>query len=307
MKPNYERLAKIAAEQDGVVTRKQLKALHLTDKDVGRMVRRRLWLQLQRGVYLLAPGPATWRQLARAAQWAGGKTLALDAGSALLWRGFEGPEEGAIELVITSKNGGACPRGAVVRRPTREVAVSLRDAVRVASIEDALLSFAALSKDREAIEVAVESALASHKTTERKIWLLIGKCSRPGVRGVALLRSVMEGRPEGKPARSFLEIELFRLIRRSGLPLPSRNVDVIDGNGDPREIDLCYVPEKGAIEADSRRWHGTATQKAADRLRQNALEAVGYRFVRVTWSDVFDRPQWVVDQIRQLLGVVVAA
>jgi very-short-patch-repair endonuclease len=179
--------------------------------------------------------------------------------------------------------------------------------VRVASVEDALLGFAAVSGDRKAVEIAVESVLLANKTTERKLWRHIGLNSRSGVRGIALLRSVIENRPFGKPARSILEIELFDLLRKRKIPLSARNVDVIDANGDRREIDLCYLDQKGAIEADSRRWHSTESQTAQDSRRQRALEAVGFEFVRVTWADVFQRPDWVVSEVQRLLLRVVAA
>lgn len=117
----------------------------------------------------------------------------------------------------------------------------------------------------------------------------------------------MTNRPKGKPARSFLELEVLDLIRASDMPLPRRNHDVIDGNGQKREIDLCYVAQRGAIEVDGAAFHSTATQTASDRKRQKALEAVGFRFVRVTWRDAFDRPGWVIEQVSELLCGVVAA
>jgi REase_MTES_1575/Transcriptional regulator, AbiEi antitoxin len=308
MKLNYEGLAKLATDQDNVVTRKQLRALGFSDKQIGAMVRRKLWVQLQRGVYLLAPGPATWRQRARAAQWAGGRPVGLDAGSALLWLGFDGPEENeTIELCLVSGKGLPCPRDAIVRRPKRRISMRTWDGVQVVRVEDALLSFAALSADRRALEVAVESVLLAHKSTERKIWRTIERNSRKGVRGVALLRRVMDCRPEGKPSRSILELEVLDVIRKSDLPMPQRNVDVVDADGRTREIDLCYLPQKGAVEVDSRRWHSTATQVAEDRRRQHALEAVGFEFVRVTWRDVLERPEWIIEEIRRLLLRVVAA
>jgi hypothetical protein len=304
---DYDGLAKLAKNQDNVVARPQLLTLHFSDKQIGLFLERGHWLQLQRGVYLLGRGPATWRQLARAAQLAGGDVVALDAGSALVWWCVEGPKEAEIELVLTSGRGKPEPRGCVLRQPSRSLTVRTREGVRVVCLEDALLGYAASCNDRAAVEFAVESVLLSRRSTERKIWQTIGRNSRPGVRGVALLRSVMEKRPDGKPARSHLELEVLDLIRRSGLPLPARNFDVVDGDGNHREIDLCYVAQKGAIEADSRRWHSTATQKAEDRRRQRALEAVGFQFVRVTWRDVFDRPDWVIAEIRQLLQRIVAA
>jgi very-short-patch-repair endonuclease len=86
------------------------------------------------------------------------------------------------------------------------------------------------------------------------------------------------------------------------LPLPTRNYDVVDANGDDREIDLCYVARRGALECDGQAFHSTATQTEEDAKRQAALEAVGFTFVRVTWWDAFHRPEWVVDQVRSLLG-----
>ncbi|MEY2473086.1 MAG: hypothetical protein QOK28_2415 [Actinomycetota bacterium] len=242
-----------------------------------------------------------------AAQWAGGESVALDAGSALMWRGIDGPEQDTVELVVTTTRGNPEPRDVTLRHPSRAVATRTLDKVRVVGIEDALLGFAAQTNDRKRVEIAVESALLGLHTSERKIWAYIASNSRRGVRGVALLRSVMENRPNGKPARSILELEVIDLLRSRGIPLPDRNVDVIDANGDRREIDLCYLDQKGAIEADSRKWHSTATQTAEDSRRQAALEAVGFEFVRVTWPDVFQRPDWVVAQVQKLLLRVVAA
>ena len=88
--------------------------------------------------------------------------------------------------------------------------------------------------------------------------------------------------------------------------MPTRNHDVYV-DGEHFEIDLAYVSTLGAIEADSRRYHGTATQKAKDRRRQGKLEAAGWTFVRVTWADVFGRPRWVIEQIRTLVCGFVAA
>jgi hypothetical protein len=307
VKPDYARLAKMAATQDNVATRADLHAAGFSDERIESMIRHEHWRQLQRGVYLLAPGGAAWRQTARAAQYAGGAKVALDAASSLLWWGVEVPAPARIDLALLDRRGGPAPRGVRIRYPSRPLRTVTRDGVLVVCIEDALLSFAAVSKNRREVEVAVESALLSRRTTERRLWQSIARNARPGVRGVALLRHVMEHRPQGKPSRSILELEVLDIIRSSDLPVPSRNVEVVDADGNRREIDLCYVEQKGAIEADSRRFHSTATQTAADRRRQEALEAVGFRFVRVTWRDAVDRPGWVVDQIRALLAGVVAA
>jgi hypothetical protein len=200
-----------------------------------------------------------------------------------------------------ARTSGPTPKNVSVHRPSRHQKTVVRDRVLVTTIDETLLDFA-VNASRQLVERAVESALLSRRTTERHIWRVVAMNSRKGVRGVALLRHVMFHRPKGKPARSVLELEVLKLIRTEGLPLPTRNHDVIDANGDQREIDLCYVAQKGAIEADGQAFHSTATQTESDRIRQGALEAVGYTFVRVTWYDRFQRPEWVIEQIRGLLG-----
>ncbi|HUR78519.1 MAG TPA: hypothetical protein VMZ22_11265 [Acidimicrobiales bacterium] len=299
----YTAIVELATETDFVVTRSQLDVLGIGEKRT-RTLRTNQFLQLvQRGVYLAGPAPPSWRQLARAACLAAGTDSWLSHVAALRWRGFTVPEHDNSIHISAPRSDGPVPRDVVVHRPTRPVKVFARDGIRIASIEDALLDFAATA-DRATLEIAVESALLSRKTHERKIWRTIALNSRQGVRGVALLRFVMEHRPAGKPARSILELEVLGVLRRAGLPLPTRNHDVIDGNGDKREIDLCYVLERGAIEADSKAFHSTATQTAKDCYRQRALEAVGFTFVRVTWADVFQRPDWIVAEVTALLGGV---
>src|SRR5205085_896735 len=115
--------------------------------------------------------------------------------------------------------------------PSRPQKTVVRDRVLVTTIDETLLDFA-IDAERHLVERAVESALRSHRTTERHIWRLVAMNSRKGVRGVALLRHVMFHRPKGKPARSVLELEVLDLIRKEGLVLPTRNNDVIDANGD---------------------------------------------------------------------------
>ncbi len=298
----YDDLAKLADATDRVVTREALDRIGFTEQRRRTLVGQRLIQLLHEAVYLIGADSATWRQRARAGVLAGGEDSWLSGLSAVRWWGVTVPEDDESVHISTFRTAGCDPAGVTVHRPRRAVKVLTRDKVRVASIEDALLDFAA-STDRAKLELVVESALLSRKTHERKIWRVIALNSRKGVRGVALLRHVMEHRPKGKPARSILEIEVLDVLRHAGLPLPTRNHDVIDGNGDKREIDLCYVGVLGAIEADGKAFHSTATQTEADKKRQRALEAVGFRFVRVTWADVFQRPDWIVTEVRGLLVV----
>jgi very-short-patch-repair endonuclease len=299
-----ERLARLAAKNEGVVTRAQLLLLGFSDKAISTALARRRWQQLQRGVYLLSPAEPTWRQRVRAASLAAGADGQVCGRTLAAWLGLDGATERVIEISVPY---GKCPEpvGVVIHR-TRHIGPkrTYDDAIPGTSVERLLVDYAALVPV-DLAERAVESALSKGLTPERRIWREIAALGT-AVPGVRRLERLMELRPKGKPARSTFEIELFKLIRQSGLPLPERNHDTwVDG--DHFEIDLAYIDVRGAIEADSERYHGTATQRANDRRRQGELERAGWTFVRVRWADVFGRPEWVIEQIRTLLCRVVAA
>jgi very-short-patch-repair endonuclease len=160
-----------------------------------------------------------------------------------------------------------------------------------------LLDFAATA-DVATLEQAVESALDQHLTAERRIWECISKEGGKGVPGSARLRRVMLERPNGPPAKSVLEIEVSHLLRRADLQNFVRNYPVLDGK---YKIDDAYLAERVAIEADSRRWHSTKTQRANDRKRRAELQAAGWHFESVTFDDVHLRPAETVARIRAAL------
>ena len=53
--------------QGGVVSRRQLRALEVTDSEIERKLRRREWARVHPGVYVEHTGPLTWKQRACAA------------------------------------------------------------------------------------------------------------------------------------------------------------------------------------------------------------------------------------------------
>jgi hypothetical protein len=299
-----DRLAELASKNDGVVSRAQLKKLGFSDHEIHTALTRRRWQQLQRGVYLLSAAPPSWRQRVRAAYLAGGPIAQVSARALAAWLGLDGADEGVIEVTVPYAKRPEL-KGATVHRSRRLGRARIYDgAIAGSSVERLLVDYAA-AVSLPLAERAVESALCKGLTAERRIWKEIADLGE-AVPGVRRLTRIMETRPEGKPARSTLELEVLRLIRASDLPLPTRNHDVYVDD-EHFEIDLAYVAVLGAIEADSRRFHTTATQRENDKRREVALEAAGWTFVRVRWADVFGRPAWVIEQIRALVCRVVAA
>jgi hypothetical protein len=298
-----ERLAKLAKDNDCVATRAELRKAKFSVKEIRTALARKRWQPLQRGVYLLSAGNPTWRQEVRAALAAAGPGAQMTARTLAAWIGLDGATPSVIELVVPCGKGPA-PRGVTIHRTRHPSKKRMYDGLAGTQVERLLVDYAA-AVSLDLAERAVESALTMGLTAEHRIWRELATLGE-AVPGVRVLTRIMEERPNGKAARSTLELDLLRLIRKCDLPLPERNFDVYV-DGEHFEIDLAYVPVLGAIEADSRKWHSTATQKAKDKRRQDRLELAGWTFVRITSADVYGRPEWVVEQIRGLLCGVVAA
>lgn len=58
-----------------------------------------------------------------------------------------------------------------------------------------------------------------------------------------------------------------------------------------------------AIETDGQETHGTPAAFQRDRKRDQILTAAGYRTARITWRQVTDEPNAVVNRIARMLNV----
>jgi hypothetical protein len=301
-----DRIAALAAANDNIVERNELLRLGATDKQIRTRRRRRQLRTLHAGVYLFGAAEPTWRQRVRAGTRAASRGAMASSGTVLALRGIDGAIEGQVEVMVR-RDGGPTPRGVRVHRPRRAVLrPQFVDGIPVTPIERALLDYASAASV-ELVERAVESALLKRLTTEERIWLTIAEFSCFGCRGTGRLKGVMTNRPEGKPARSVLEILVLDLLRKRGVPLPIRNHDVMVDGKPVAEIDLAFVARLFALEADGAAFHSTSTQRKKDKARQKMLEALGWTFLRVTWFDLVTRPDWIVSQVRAALGVSSAA
>jgi Protein of unknown function (DUF559) len=81
--------------------------------------------------------------------------------------------------------------------------------------------------------------------------------------------------------KSPLEAKVLPLVIRLGLPAPFFNapVEIAEGR---IEVDFLWPEQHFALEADSRKFHGTAVAFERDRWRDRELMRAGYSVLRVT-------------------------
>src|SRR2546421_2789239 len=75
------------------------------------------------------------------------------------------------------------------------------------------------------------------------------------------------------------------------------------GSGKVRRPSRLRLPRaRLAIEADGWEFHSGKAAWQHDLRRRNALTALGWRVLNVTWQALSERPEEVLEQVRQVLG-----
>ena len=96
--------------------------------------------------------------------------------------------------------------------------------------------------------------------------------------------------------RSEAERRLRVLCKAARLPAPKMNARVAG-----YEVDAFWPAQRLIVEIDGYRYHGTRQAFERDRRKDAALQAAGYRVVRITWSRLTSEPYSVSAQLGALL------
>jgi len=279
-----QRLARLAAAQDGVVAAAQL---DLSPKGRRTRLAQARLLAVHRGVYAVGHGDLTERGHFRAAVMACGNGARLSrlAGARLLGL-WERPVE---EIHVTVPSGRQPrPRGIVIHRTTHDEHATHVRGIPCTSVARTLVDLAGSPQLEAVFERAERRRLVRPEVIEG---MLRG---RPP--GAAALRALLAThRPRSGPTRSLLERRLLAALRRSGVPEP-----IVNGTldlGVVLEPDLLWPRERVLVELDGLATHGTRTAMRRDRRRDRLAALAGWVPLRFTWDDVDSSLPAVVDDI----------
>lgn len=287
------RLTELASRQHGVVALWQLRALGLGRGAVRVRVARGDLVPLHRGVF--AVGHTALR---RQGHWLAA-VLACGPGAVASHRCAGALHElvrAAAPEVSVPGRGGRERRGFPVHRVLLAPAdLAVVEAVPCTSVARTLVDLAGDLPPR-ALERAVDAAEVAGALDLRAIDEVLERLPRP--RGVVALRAILDG---GGVVRSELERRFLAVVRREGFPEPVVNGHVDLGGGRFAEVDCLFVARRLAVELDGRRSHGTVRGFEEDRRRDAALQALGWRVVRITWRRLHDDRAGVVADLAAFL------
>jgi hypothetical protein len=123
-----------------------------------------------------------------------------------------------------------------------------------------------------------------------------------GRRGLRRYRDVLLTRDGTAPAGTKFARRVGLLLESAGLPAPVSEYPVEYGEANPYFIDLAYpAPRLVAVECIGRIGHDFERAFEMDPVRRNRLQLLGWIVIEVTWRRFVNAPEEVVAEVRRAL------
>lgn len=286
-------LWRVAAEQHGVISHRQLLRIGYSKSTISREATRGRLHRLHRGVYAVGHPASTDHGRCLGAVFACGKEALLShASAAWLWGLYIRCPRRPEVTVPARGHGGAkiVIHHSTILKPEDR---ATRDRIPVTTVARTALDLAARVTKGE-LEGFLERAEKRDLLALAEVDSLLSRCG--GHTGAAPLRDAL-GIYRG-PAfiRSLAERRLLALAKAAALPRPAMNTWVGE-----IEVDAYWERERFAVEIDSYEHHGTRAAFERDPLRHEGLKLIGIDSIRFTARRIEREPGEVAARLKILL------
>ncbi len=291
-------LSRRSAQQHALLTRADVHAAGMTDRQISGRLRSGAWVPVFAGVYRMAAAPVTPEQRTLAAVLACGPgAFASHRSAAWLWELQDRPPE--RPAVSVARGSHPRPVGVELHRVRRVAADRLHERRQIWCTDPlhTLVDLASLVTDRE-LRDAVDRGLASRLVTVAALDAELRRQSAKGRKGIGALRAHLRRGFVGAPPPSMLESRTLRLLASAGIhPIA---VECPTGDGWYR-LDI-QITGAVAVEVSGYRYHWSPEQLSADETRRNRIALSGVLVLTYTWWDISRDSARVVREIRQALA-----
>jgi hypothetical protein len=287
-------LAKLAEQQHGVVSARQLLHLGYSRPAISNAKASGRLHHLHRGVYAVGHGSLTWHSRCLATVLASGsEAVASHLSAAWLW-GLVTSRPGTFDVSVPTRRR-AKPRYARLHyAPLTDDDRAVREGIPATAVPRTLLDIAAILSPTR-----LERALA--RSEERRLFdlrpmdaLLARAGGHPGAG--PLRRALALYRP-APFTRSGLELRFLELVEGAALPGPATAYNVAG-----YELDVYWEAERFAVELDVYETHGSRRSFEEDRIRQETLKLEGIEMIRVTGIRLDREADEVMERVGRLLN-----
>jgi putative AbiEi antitoxin of type IV toxin-antitoxin system len=283
-------IRELASRAHGVVTRSELVDAGLTTDEVKRRREKGLLIPVHRGVYRFGHhAPSLEARYLAAVKACGNEAVLSGRAAAYLWRLAKGSPP---KPEVLTPNDRRVPGVRVHRARRTELAeIGKRQGIPITTVPRTLIDLAA-SLPEDALARACHEAGVLYRTTPTQVDALLSRL--PNAPGRAKLERVLHGKVP--VTLSKLESRFLKLLREGGLSLPITN-----RTADGHRVDCRWPEHRITVELDSYRFHNSRYAWDKDRLREREARSRGDEFRRYTWGDVIEDPEYMLNELRELL------
>lgn len=290
-------IADVAASQFGRVSRPQLLAIGASDNAIAHRVRSGRLRRVRPGVYAIGGSAEGSRERCAAALLDVGPSSLVSHLSAAAEHGMRRPSPLVVDVTT--------PR----RLPVRD---GIRIHTRAVDPQEAqtLDGLPATSPARTLFDLGTMLGSKAHAAAANQAFVdglvTLGELYATGelnarCRGATAFKRLLATLdPEGRRIRSSLEARLNDFLRARRFPPWEQNVRMRIGT-DEIEADVLWRQQRVIVEADGRNPHLAPLTFVSDRRRDRRVQVEGWFPVRITWTDLDDRPDELEDDPRALL------
>jgi hypothetical protein len=300
--PPDRALAQLAVGQWGVVSRAQLVALGLGRGAIEARLRNGRLRRLHRGVYAIGGAHLPPRGRWLAAVLACGPGAFLSHRSAAAHWGLLQSRAARVEVTAPATRRGATGIRLHRARSLDAGDTTTHQGIPTTTVARTLLDLAA-TLHRNHLERALAQAERLRLYDHRAIADVLARSN--GHRGRAILMRATVSDPSW--TQNDFEARFLELVREAGLPEPLVNEAHTGPDHVPITPDFHWPAGNLIVETDGWETHGTRAAFEADRRKDAALTAAGYRVMRFTWREVRDRPGTVVRRLRAVYAAASAS
>jgi hypothetical protein len=290
-----ERLAALAEGQWGVVHRRQLASLGISESTVWRWLEERRIFRLYPRVYAVGHRVLCEEGRLAAALLYAGDGAALSHLTAAWWWGLIDREPPMIHV---SAPGDVASVGTAMLHHPRRLNTTSHRGLQVTTVPQTLLDAAAALPFAK-VRRAVAEAEFGRLVRPEEVMGVLGR-GRPG--SAALRRAIVAHRPELALTRSVLEERFLALCETHGIPRPEVNA-MVRG----LMVDALWRKDRVVVELDGHAAHASESGLERDRARDLTLRAAGYTVLRYTWTQVTRQARVVARDVRVHLGLELSA
>ncbi|MBI2705396.1 MAG: type IV toxin-antitoxin system AbiEi family antitoxin domain-containing protein [Actinobacteria bacterium] len=291
-------VALISSRQHGLISRRQLRDLGLSDSRIDSWARSGKILRVASGVFHMTGSPYTWHTRVLAACLANGG-VASHRSAAALW-GFRDMNRGRPEVSVP-RNARARdasgrihhPKDFELIRPTWIDDVPTTDAARV------LIDMAAVV-DAKALESMAYQFVNRRLGDWKDLLREHVRHARRGKPGTAAMRAVIDAH-YGGATESALEDRLLHIVRDAGLPEPVKQFRIMDGPIELMRGDLAWPPHQVDAEADSEEFHLNPTSHTEDKIKRANARRIGWAVQEYTHEMMKHRVVWLCEDLSAVL------